>query len=127
VDSRRWEALLVVEFPLSVTGDGRAAVREFGAVVKTGGRIRHRFSRRLEVAALWPDGGGDKTASFVERVVLPEGTHEVIAVLSSEEDDRPEASETRIELPPVPRRGPLVPPPVLGHEVGNDVVVYSGS
>ena len=127
VDSHRWESLLVVEFPLTVTPDGRPAAREFGAVVKTGSRVRHRFSRRLEVAAVWPDGSGDRTASFVERVILPEGTHEVVAVLTGEGAERPEAVEVTIELPPVPRREPLLPPPVLGHEVGRDVVVYSGA
>jgi hypothetical protein len=126
VDSRTWEALLVVEFPLTVTPDGRPVAREFGAVVKTGGRVRHRFSRRLEVSAVWPDGGGDRTATFVERVVLPEGTHEVVAVLTGDGAERPEAVEATVELPPVPRREPLLPPPVLGHEVGRDVVIYSG-
>lgn len=126
VDAHRWESLLVVEFPVALLRDGTPAVREVGLTVRSRGRVEHRFARKIEVASLWPDGAGHRIVSFVESVVLAEGKHEVVSVLHGPDRERPEAFELTVELPEIPPREAILPPPILGGETGDDVVVYAG-
>lgn len=125
--SKLWEGMLVVEFPPVALSDGSSSVQiQFGAVLRSGTEIPHRFSRELSVRN--PTGAplADRKVSFVQRVLLEPGTYELTCVADAKGGERLFATRHQVALPEIPRGEPFLVGPVLGRRAGRDVVVRGG-
>jgi hypothetical protein len=128
LDRKRWEALLVVGFPVpldsAVEGETQ---REFGVVLRDKPAIRHVFNRSVTLRPKGPRVSASPTVTFVERVQLAPGSYELTAVMSDPEATQPHSAHVKVELPPIPRDGLFLVQPVLGRPAGDDLVIHAAS
>jgi len=126
-DSKRWSAVLAVDFPVPVPDAADASTREFGAVLRRGSKVVHTFNRSITLQRHVGDSEGDAPrVTFVEPLVLPPGRYSLTAVLADPGGEKPFGAATELTVPPIPKHTAILAGPILGRRRGNDVVVYGG-
>jgi hypothetical protein len=128
-DSERWEALIAVDFPVPIGGDGKAATqREFGVVLQRGSDVEHTFHRSITLTPDAKSGGSpERRVTFLEPALIRPGRYVVRAVLADPSSEKPFAAEAEVVVPKIPKKQPFLVGPILGRRSGEDVVVFGGA
>jgi VWFA-related protein len=126
-DAKRWNAVLVVDFPAVLPRSASDSTWEFGVVLRRGPDVAHSFNRSISVKRHAGDSGNDAPrVTFVEPVTLPPGNYVLTAVLVTAEGATPFGRVSDLTVPPLPKREAILTGPILGRRRGDDVVVYGG-
>ncbi len=126
-DAKRWNSLLVVNFPAVLPRSASESTWEFGVVLRRGPDVAHSFNRSISVKRHVGDTSNDAPrVTFVEPVTLPPGNYALTAVLVSPEGSTPFGRVSDLTVPPLPKREAILTGPILGRRRGDDVVVYGG-
>jgi len=125
-DAKRWNALLVVDFPAVLPRSESDSAWEFGVVLRRGSDVIHSFNRSIAIERHDDASDDAPRVTFVEPVTLAPGEYSMTAVLASPDGATPLGRATDLTVPPLPKRGAILTGPILGRRRGNDVVVYSG-
>ncbi|MBZ5640798.1 MAG: hypothetical protein LAO51_18835 [Acidobacteriia bacterium] len=124
---KRWDCLVVVDFPVDLSGSGDAAIRDFGVTVRGRAAGVFRFDRRVTLRAREGAGAGERRVSFMDRATLGPGEYEIDAVLVDPDGRVPSAVRETVRVPEVPISRPFLVGPYLGNPAGRDVVIQSPS
>lgn len=121
---RAWDGLLAVSFPVPL-GDsgGRPLEREFGALLRHGPRIPHRFTRTVRLQPNHPDSDSVPVVTFLEPVTIEPGSYTLTTVLSEPDEVTPDATRVRIDVPEIPRKELFLVGPLLGRRAGPNLVI----
>jgi len=126
-DAKRWNAVLVVDFPAVLPPSAGDSTWEFGVVLRRGPDVAHSFSRVISVNRRVGDTSNDAPrVTFVEPMTLLPGNYALTAVLVTPEGSTPFGNVTDLTVPPLPKREAILTGPILGRRRGDDVVVYGG-
>jgi VWFA-related protein len=126
-DAKRWNALLVVDFPAAIPKVESDSTWQFGVVLHQGAAMVHKFDRSLAIKSQVNDPAGKATrVTFVEPVTLEPGGYSLTAVMAGPDDATPMGSVADLTVPKLPKREAILAGPILGRRRGNDVVVYGG-
>jgi VWFA-related protein len=126
-DAKRWNAVLVVDFPVVIPKAASDARWQFGAVLRSKSSIVHSFNRSLGLQSSGSESSGDAPrVTFIEPVTLSPGSYSLTAVLSAAEEDTPFGRVSDLTVPALPKREAILTGPILGRRRGDDVVVYGG-
>lgn len=122
-----WEALLAVSFavPLGDSG-GNEVRRNFGASLIGSSGVKHQFARSVRLEPDSAEVTSEPVVTFLERVTLKPGVYRLAAVVSDPLDERPHATQIRIELPEIPKRELFLVGPILGQQSGPNLIVMGG-
>ena len=121
-----WEVLLAVRFPVPLEGGvDQVSEREFGAVLRSGPHVAHRFDRKVSIRPLVETENLEPVFTFVDRVQLKPGEYELTVVMGSPGSVEQHAERATIIVPKVPRKELFVAGPTLGRAVGDELVVYA--
>ncbi len=126
-DAKRWNALLVVDFPAALPRSASDSTWEFGVVLRRGPDVAHSFNRSIIIERLVGDTADDAPrVTFVEPVTLLPGNYALTVVLVAPEGSTPFGRASDLTVPPLPKREAVLTGPILGRRRGEDVVVYGG-
>lgn len=126
-DTKRWNALLVVDFPAAIPRAESDSTWQFGVVLSKGGSLVHKFDRTLALKSQGDSEEGDPPrVTFVEPVILTPGSYSLTAVLAGPDDATPFGRIADLTMPKLPKREAILSGPILGRRRGDDVVVYGG-
>jgi hypothetical protein len=124
LDRKRWEALLVISFPVPLTEVEET--RDFGVVLTRKPSFQQSFSRSVTLRPMGPGPSASPTVTFVERVTLEAGLYEMTAVMSDTAAVQPHSARVTVEVPPIPRGELFLVRPVLGRQARENVVINAG-
>ena len=123
-----WETQLVVTFPLSaMTERGASATYAFGATLRQGGRILHRFSREFRLRSRSEAPLPERQATFLQTTDVAPGAYEATAVLTDPSGEKVFAATVRVELPEIVKGEAILSGPILGRPAAGNVVVRSAT
>jgi VWFA-related protein len=126
-DAKRWNAILVVDFPAVLNRSASDSTSQFGAVLRKESDVVHRFNRSMVVKSHGGTSSGvAPRVTFIEPVTLPPGNYSLTAVLAGAEDATPFGRVSDLTVPPLPKHEAILTGPILGRRRGDDVVVYGG-
>jgi VWFA-related protein len=125
VPTRQWEAAVALRFPVTIPADEPSVV-EFGAKLDDHARRAvHTFDSSVTIQGHGETG--EQPFVVIEPVDLKPGVYELSIVVNDPGADEPRTAVTRVELPPIPRRGPVLVGPLLIRHAGEGVEVqWSG-
>lgn len=123
---KRWSAQLVMEFPVALVGNRVASADyDFGAVLRSGSRVVHRFDRRIHLESRSGEPLPDRKVSFIQDVELEPGPYDLRFVLSDASGETVFAHQASVQLPEIPRGEPFLVGPLLGRRASRNLVVRS--
>jgi len=100
----RWDALLAVSFTVPLAdSSGAPQARVFGAVLRQGPIVAHRFQQTVALQPDSPDVTSAPVVTFLEPVTVAPGGYVLTTVLSAPGEPSPHAAKARFEVPEVPR------------------------
>ena len=121
-----WEVLLVVRFPVPLEGGlDQVSEREFGAILRSGSHVVHRFNRKVSIRPLVETENLEPTFTFVERVWLKPGDYQLTVVMGGSGSLEQHAERVTVVVPKVPRKKLFIAGPTLGKTVGDELVFYA--
>ena len=121
-----WEVLLAVSFPVPLEGGlDQASEREFGAVLRSGPHVAHRFDRKVSIRPLVETENLKPVFTFVERIRLKPGDYQLTVVMGGPDSLEQHTERVTVVVPKVPRKELFVAGPTLGRAVGDALVVYA--
>jgi hypothetical protein len=125
-DAGEWDALVAVDFPVSMARVKDAvSTREFGVILQRGDEIAHTFHRSITLQSTATHNGTiERRVTFLEPATIRPGHYVVTAVLSDPLNDKPFTAKVTLTVPEIPKKGAFLTGPILGRLSGDDVVVY---
>jgi VWFA-related protein len=125
ISPKRWEAAVALRFPVTVPA-GEPRVVSFGAKLDDPARRAvHAFDSAVTVRG-HGSSGGERPFVVVESLDIAPGVYDLSIAVDDPGAGKPRSAVTRVELPPLPRRGPVLVEPLLLRAAARGVQVQWG-